>query len=98
MGGCAKTGTGVTAPGLQRCEMKNGEKFFRIGPDTRELKAGRGGEHREAVHRVFVGKFRDDFFSGREMKFPVGQMNSLVALADQVHLDPGRLLVVDGSM
>ena len=78
--------------------MKNGEKLLRISPDARELETGRGGERAETLDRVLVGKLGNDFLPGLEMKFVSAEVNGLRPLADQVHLDAMRLLIVDGAM
>src|SRR6188508_3150939 len=51
------------APRLQGCEVKNCEKFFRIGPNSRKLETGRGGKGAETFDGMFVGELGDDFFA-----------------------------------
>ena len=67
--------------------MENREKLSRIGPDARELKTRRGRERGKSLDRMFVGKFRDDFFAGSEIKFTSAKVHGLLTLAEQVHLD-----------
>ena len=38
------------------------------------------------------------FSPAREMKFVFAEMDGLLALADEVHFDPVRFVVVDGAM
>jgi len=78
--------------------MKNREELFRISPDTRELKPGRGRERAEALDCVLVGKFRDDLFVPIEMKFASPETHGLGLLADQMHFDAVRFLIVDGPV
>ena len=79
-------------------EMEDGEQFLGIGPDARQLEPGRGSERAKAINGVFVRKFGDYFFAGSEIKFAIAEVNGLRLIADQVHLDAVRLLIVNGPM
>lgn len=78
--------------------MKNREKFRRIGPNPGELETGGVGERAESRNSVFVGEFRDNFFADVEMEFVPAKMHGLRPLADEMHFDTVRIVIINGPM
>src|SRR5436190_21068970 len=79
--------------------MENGEHLGRIGPNARRLaETGGCSQPRKILERVFVGKLGDDFFAVAEAEFVSTDMDTLLALANKVHLDSALFFVIKRSM
>ena len=78
--------------------MKNRKEFLRIGPDFRDLEPGGAGERAEAFDAVLVGKLGNNFFARGEGKLALPEVNGLIGFADQVHLNPGGVGIVNRAV
>ena len=78
--------------------MEDSKQLLRVRPRIRQSKSRVGGEGGKTFPRVFVGKFSDDFFAAREMKFTSAQMNGLEGFTQQLHFDAVGVFVVNRAM
>src|SRR5204863_3183650 len=79
--------------------MENSEHLRRIGPNPRGLtKTGGRSEPRKILERVFVGKLGDDFLAVAKGEFTSADMDALLALAYEMHLDPALCFIVNRAM
>src|SRR6266404_4308651 len=80
-------------------EMEDGEQALRVGPDAGGFaETGGSGEVRETFQGVLVGKLGDDLLAVGEDKLPAADVDRLLTLADEMHLDPTFLFVVNGAV
>src|SRR5205809_653039 len=52
----------------------------------------------DAVQRIFIREFRDDFFARAKAEFVIGDVNSLIDLTDEMHFNSACAGIVDRTV